>query len=468
MAPKPSSLNAEQKEVFKTILWFLVQGADTFVLKGYAGTGKTFLMQHLAKHLKEKQQPFCMLASTGRAATVLRGKTGFESKTVHGELYRFDKVDGDDETIADDAPNDRYGQMTLQFTPRPPDNDKIVYIVDESSMLSSEPSLDTIAAFGSGLLLQEFFDAIGSNKVIFVGDPGQLPPVGQLFSPALDMDWLAEHGRTAISKTLETVERTIAGNDILILANRIRLLSPNPAVKWPKLPAAFKENVKLHPSADHLFQEYLARYKQTGANGTLAIARSNRQVQKINQQFRQELYGDDLPVQVGDILLVNKNNYMVPLTNGDFVEVKSIGHQRIYANLNFLSVRVRALTSEQEFELLLSLDILYGQTGKFTNEQSRAIMIEFSKRMKKMKIKANTDEYKAEMKKDDFVNCLQATYGYAVTCHKAQGGEWDSIFLFLDSKMYGMPHGELFRWWYTAITRAKSELHLEKGWWIGP
>src|SRR5438045_1867013 len=131
------NLNEEQKEAFKAIRKFIEHpAADIFVLKGYAGTGKTFLMQHLAMWLKENDHKFSMLASTGRAATVLRGKTGFEASTVHGELYRFNKVDGDEEDIPDDAPIDKYGQMTLQFGLRPPDEVKKVYIIDEASMLS--------------------------------------------------------------------------------------------------------------------------------------------------------------------------------------------------------------------------------------------------------------------------------------------------------------------------------------------
>src|SRR5664279_429840 len=180
MLAKPT-LNTEQKEAFETIQKFLDHpGPDTFVLKGYAGTGKTFLMQHLAKWLKANGREFCMLASTGRAATVLRGKTGFNTRTVHSELYNFSKVDGDHEGIPEGAPVDLYGQMKLQFLLRQADEVRRVYIVDESSMLSSEPSDDSLAAFGSGILLNDFFDAVGSNKIIFVGDPCQLPPVGQV------------------------------------------------------------------------------------------------------------------------------------------------------------------------------------------------------------------------------------------------------------------------------------------------
>jgi hypothetical protein len=378
-------------------------------------------------------------------------------------------VDGDHEDIPEDAPTDRYGQMKLQFLLRQPDEIKRIYIVDESSMLSSEPSDDSLAAFGSGVLLNDFFDAAGSNKIIFVGDPCQLPPIGQEFSPSLSMDWLAGQKRSAISVTLEKIERTKKENDIPLLAMRIRqMLQMESWPQWPKLPAAGRNHVKLYSGREELFQAYLKRFKKAGANGCLAIARSNATVQSLNQAFRAAWYGEEnKPLQVNDILLVNRNNYKVALTNGDFIRVLSLGETKIQSGLHFQQVKVRALASGEEHELLLSLDILYGNTGQFTREQNRALMIDFSQRMKKKGTKPNTPQYKQAMLKDNSLNCLQAGYGYFVTCHKAQGGEWDEVFLFLDKKMYGMPKPELFRWWYTAVTRAKKQLHLENGWWIG-
>ena len=208
--------------------------------------------------------------------------------------------------------------MKLQFRLREPDRKKRIYIIDESSMLSSEPSDDSIAAFGSGVLLGDFFDAVGTNKIIFVGDPCQLPPVKQTHSPSLNMDWLAGQGRTAISVTLESIERTKNDNDIPIMAMRIRhMLGLESWPKWPKIPAYNRNNVKLYPSRQALFNAYIEKYKLDGGNNTLAIARSNAMVQSLNSAFRKELYKNDaLPLQLSEILLVNRNNYKIPLTNG--------------------------------------------------------------------------------------------------------------------------------------------------------
>src|SRR6202012_1751215 len=157
--------------------------------------------------------------------------------------------------------------------------------------------------------------------------PCQLPPVGQAYSPALDMDWLARERRSAIAFTLETIEKTKADNDILLLATRVRhMVNQESLPKWPKLPAKGRDNVKLYPDWESLFKGYLEKFKKVGPNGVLAIVRSNLSAQAINGAFRKELYGSaEIPVRVDDILLINRNNYKVPLTNGDFVTVSQIG-----------------------------------------------------------------------------------------------------------------------------------------------
>jgi ATP-dependent exoDNAse (exonuclease V) alpha subunit len=463
------TLNPEQKAAFKAIKEFLEHpAANVFVLKGYAGTGKTFLMQGLAKMLTDTEQEFCMLASTGRAATVLKGKTGYETKTVHGELYNFSKVDGIQHFMNNKAAENS-NQMSLEFMVRSADENKRVYIVDESSMLSCEaPKNASFTNFGSGNLLDDFFKVAGNNKIIFVGDPCQLPPVGQNSSPALDMAWLAKQNRVAVTYSLQKIERVTAGNDILRLATAVRNMSQQIAwERFPKLPASDLNNVKLHQTDDDLFTQYLKNYREHGANETLAIARSNKTVQKINREMRRELFGDAYkPLQIGEILLITQNNYTVPLSNGDFVEVRELGAIVNKVGMKFQKVKVRPISAEVDFTLMLSLDSVNDIKGNLTEEQSKELMVDFSFRMQGKKIEPNSPEYNKAMRQDEFLGCLKATYGYAVTCHKAQGGEWNNVFLFLEKSMYGMDRLELCKWWYTSITRARTHLHLENNWWI--
>jgi ATP-dependent exoDNAse (exonuclease V) alpha subunit len=464
-------LNREQKAAFKAITKFLEHpAANVFVLKGYAGTGKTFLMQRLAQMLTDTEQEFCMLASTGRAATVLKGKTGFETKTVHGELYNFSKVDGMDSFSHKDKAGDNSAQMSLEFMVRSADEGTRVYIVDESSMLSCEaPKNASFTNFGSGNLLDDFFKVAGNNKIIFVGDPCQLPPVGQNISPALDVAWLATQNRVAVSYTLTKIERVTAGNDILRLAGAVREMSGQSGwARFPKLPASGLNNVRLHEDGTALFAEYLKSYRANGASQTLAIARSNSTVQKINREMRRELFGDkNKPLQIGEILLVTQNNYTVPLSNGDFVEVRELGAIATKAGMKFQKVKVRPIATVVDYTLMLSLDAVNHIKGNLTDDQTRELMIDFSFRMNEKKVQPNTPVYNQAMRQDEYLGCLRASYGYAVTCHKAQGGEWNNVFLFLEKSMYGMDRLELCKWWYTSITRARTQLHLENNWWIG-
>jgi len=469
MSDQPT-LNADQKAAFKAIQKFLDHpAANVFVLKGYAGTGKTFLMQRIAKWLEEKQKKFRMLAATGRAASVLKGKTGFTASTVHGEVYRFSKIDGLDDHIANSAANTASSQMTLQFMTRPPDEEPIIYIVDEASMLSAEIGVsDGLAVFGSGVLLDDFFQVAGNNKIIFVGDPCQLPPVGSAFSPALDVQWFAGQQKVAVSVTLTMIERTKGTNDILVLAGAIRAMRDDKTPgRFPKLPASGLNNVKLHATDSAMFNDYAAKYKALGINKVLAIARSNKMVQQLNRAMRRELFGSEHePLREGDVLLVTQNNYAFPLTNGDFVVVNELGTITTKAALKFQKVRITAVASGKEYSIMLSLDTLSSLKGSLTNEDSKYLMIDFAERMRAKGIAQSSELYQTAMREDEYVNCLKVSYGYAVTCHKAQGGEWNNVYLFLEKSMYGMPYPELCNWWYTAVTRAKEELNLVNNWWV--
>ena len=463
--------NKKQQEVFDHLKAFVNgKSHDTFILNGYAGTGKTYLIQHFGAYLKSNKILFSLLATTGRAAAVLRGKTDLEVQTVHGELYFFSKVDGDHEDLDEKASPDDFGQMKLVFEPRKPDDFVKVYIVDEASMLGSEVGPDTsFASFGSGKLLPDLLEAIGNNKIIFVGDPCQLPPIAQDNSPALNENWLVEHGRKVQVGTLDIIMRTQHDNDILSLAASVRNQIGKPKIAaWTKLQALNRNNCSIYSHANTLFLEYFARFLQYGPADSIAICRSNSSCNKVNKSIRNRLYPNSKQmVNIGEILMVTQNNYLIPLTNGDFVEVLEIADIHSQSTLRFADVRVKQLFTAKEFSIKLALDPFLHHSPNLSADQQRSLMIDFSKRMRQKNIKPNSEAYLETMKVDPFLNSLRASYGYAVTCHKAQGGEWGDVYLFLDKGMYGiMSNDELLRWWYTAITRTKRQLHLSLDWWI--
>lgn len=465
------TLTEHQQDIFNQIMSFIhAPGAGIFILKGYAGTGKTTLLQYIASQLHKENRKFALLASTGRAASVLRSKTNFSASTIHSEIYKFSGVDGDEEHIPDDAMPELFGDMTLQFGLRMRDeqDDTKVYIVDEASMVSNVLTDNkSFAHFGSGLLLTDFLNTVSRNKVIFTGDPAQLPPVAQQESPALSEDWFNNNHIHVKSGTLTEILRQKSDNDILVLATRIRKMVNNtPSYKWIKIPVAGIRNVELLPS-QQMKEEYVKYTVSHGYNDTIAVAHSNRNCNEINRYVRKTRYGDEnAPLQIGDILMVTQNNHIVPLVNGDFVEVIKIGDKQFYSNLRFVDIVVKAKHNDTKFNTLLCLDTLYNGRPNITSEQQRLLMINFSMRLRRKNVRPKTQAYNEALRKDPFLNSLRANFGYAVTCHKSQGGEWKQVFFFLNKSMYVMKKKSLARWWYTGITRAKEKLYLTDDWWI--
>jgi len=466
-------LNDNQEEVLVALKKFIIdKNTNTFILNGYAGTGKTFLMQHLAQYLTEKEISFGLLASTGRAAAVLRGKTSYEAKTVHGHLYFFTEVSGVSEKHTHETPHQDFGQMKLQFEFVIPEKEQRVEVLifDEASMLSSEDQGETShAVFGSGKLMEDIFAASEGTKLVFVGDPAQLPPVGQLLSPALDKTWLEQKGRKVVQHTLTKIERTQAGNDILVVAQEIRQMMENPnPPKWNMIPARARNNIKIFENETALIQSYIQNFKEKGSSRTIMIARSNTTVQHTNAFVRRHLFQEENPaMRVGDILLVTQNNYLVPLSNGDFIKILKIGETKMQANLKFTNVHIVSLATEKEYEILISADVLESYQNNFTLDQTQELMIDFVWRMSRNRVKANSAIFKQKMQYDPFLNCLKATYGYVITCHKSQGGEWEDVYILGQKAMLPPPkHKEPLRWWYTSITRAKKQLYTNNGYWI--
>ncbi|MFN4286614.1 MAG: ATP-dependent RecD-like DNA helicase [Lacibacter sp.] len=467
------TLTAGQKQALQQITDFLQSpGSGIFILKGYAGTGKTTLIKLLAQQLQQQQQQFALLAPTGRAAAVIRSKSGFDANTIHGELYTFHGVDGEPDPDLTDPQPDDFGQMRLLFTMRLPEAaeyEEKVYIIDEASMVSDEPAVDTsFAEFGSGHTLSDLLHAAGTNKIIFVGDPCQLPPVGAAYSPALDAAYLRSRGKTVQEFELKEIVRQAEGSAVLQLAHRIRRQTQQTHFeKWIKIKARDIPAVAC-TSYQAQLQYYLSKLQHGQPQDVIAICHSNKECLQINRQVRRHLLGSaDAPLQEGDLLIITQNNYKVPLANGDFVLVRYVDpHIQMYCGLQFCNVTVEDLHTGQQHNALMCLNTLYSGSPNITHQQQRSLMIAFSKKMRAQQIKPRTIRYREELQNDPYLNSLRANYGYAVTCHKSQGGEWEQVFLFLNKGMYVMPGPMLTRWWYTAVTRAKNQLVLTDDWWL--
>lgn len=468
-----AKLTEKQAAVMASILQFLDKpGGGVFILKGYAGTGKTFLLQKLAATLDSRKRKYVLLAPTGRAASVLRAKSDLQASTIHSHLYSFSDVDGEPEPGVDVPEIDQFGQMRLIITLRSIDTEagnNCVYIVDESSMVSDEPGDATsYAHFGSGHLLSDLLQIVGTNKIIFSGDPAQLPPVTEPKSPAMEEAFFRKQGKTVQTAELDEILRQEPDNDILQLATKVRALTSRKSdYKWIKLPARGLSRVTLL-SERELLDRYLRDIDAGGMNDRIAICHQNWGCSEISRQVRQHLYGNSkAELQGGDLLMVTQNNYLVPLTNGDFVEIVVAGSISNHAGFRFQRVRVKAQHNGTEYETLLSWDVLFGNIPNLSADQQRSLMIDFSQRMRYKGIKPKSDAYYKAMQADPYLNSLRANFGYAVSGHKAQGGEWAHVYLFLKKGMYIMGPQNLSRWWYTAVTRAKQQLYVTEDWWVG-
>lgn len=462
-------LNENQHTAFSNIQKFLTdKNSQVFILKGYAGTGKTSLVGKLAKWLKENKHDFILLASTGRAAKVLRDKTNENVNTVHSQIYRFADITEDLESwTALTVQTDEKGQLSLAFDLKYAASDSnIVYIIDEASMISDTGEQShSFADYGSGDLLGDLFRHDPQGKFIFVGDPAQLPPVGQSFSPALSPRHInIKFGKNVRYYELKEVVRQKSHNTIINASADLRKLYTNPpAVKWAKFPLRHHRDIKFVYDQNELISAYTKKLISEGNNFCTMICQTNRQRQILNDLIRSLLHKKS-PLETGDLLMITQNNYLTGLVNGDQVEVIKIGRKEQRCDLTFTRVEVKELTSGSKHAVLMIEEILSGSTQNIDKSQHTALLVDFYQRMKAKNIKQKSELFRQEMHKDIYLNALRGVYGYALTCHKAQGGEWEQVFLNLDNKIQGMPSPGIYQWLYTAVTRTKETLILADNW----
>ena len=467
-------LNPGQQAAMDALLAFVHGPASVFILDGAAGTGKTTLVKSLCMALERQKISFKLTASTGRAAKVLGAKAGYKAITVHSLLYVFDEVSGNAKD-GEDPWKSTSGQLFLQFDLRQPiaSEKPGVIIVDEASMISQHTVQDGhTAKFGSGNLLADLRQFAGKSKLIFVGDACQLPPVAEeAFSAALSPDYWQQQGVSFGIHTLSQIVRQQRGNEILQVATKFRARVGKPPQPYLlNLPLPQQRNVFSTLGKDAFLDEYHSAVVQHGLNQSIAICHGNQQAHELNKLMRKKL-GRSPKLQKDDLLMVVQNSKSADLVNGDQVVVKKVSQFAERAGFTFLKVEVESLFGGEAIETLLVADLLYNSQSSLSSDDVRRLLIDFDSRMEVANVLRNSDRYKRLLADDQYVNALRAKFGYAITVHKAQGGEWDAVFLYLNSSIHGMiyvpgtqgikapdGHEHYHRWFYTAITRAKEKL----------
>ena len=474
-------LTKSQSMVLRQVLEFIDHPTDrVFILKGYAGTGKTTLMRFLINELDEQEKVYHLLASTGRAAKILANASGKNGRTstIHSLVYTFNGLNKDlDEK--DGVVADAQGQLFLVFEPSKLDIKNCpesIYIVDEASMVSDVATKDiTQAKFGSGRLLKELldYDQRPASKFIFLGDPCQLPPIEEYYSPALMKEYfLSEFGMSAQEAQLTEIMRQQDGNDIIYASKKIRGLynqAPNNASfygrqkLWTKLPFRSCKNIKLHSSLDEMLDDYVDKFRANGMNSVVCVCRRNKDCSELSGIIRERLGYPPGKVQEGDLLMVIQNNKPTGLMNGDMVTVVEWSQKyETKAQLKFRHLKVRELFTGKESSTLIIEDTINQSRLNLDAHQQQELFVDFIIRMKQKDItaKRTPDEFYEAMFNDPYLNALRCVYGYAITCHKSQGGEWQEVYMHVPRNICLNPTKETYQWIYTSMTRAQKTLHM--------
>ena len=487
-------LTSSQFAAFDAFKTFLSDPTQVLILKGAAGTGKTTMIAEFLKILSASKRPVTLMAPTGRAAYIIGNKCNFSASTIHRAIYvltNLKYVTRNIEEDLDDAIHARFGLRK--------NNDCIdhVYIVDEASMISDTFSEGEAFSFCSGKLLTDLFSFAGGRKIVFVGDYAQLPPVGMNFSPALDGEYLKERFLCNVSICmLREVLRQSEGSVMLNNATKVR----DSIEKKSFVDFKLDDGCDVVVANEDLLSPYFALFQDKPSVRSVVVTYSNCQALKYNSFIRQRYYGNAVPrLRAGDLLMITRNNYAYEyeLFNGNIVLVESCQPdaevevrpiqiktgknciQMVELRFRKVVIKFNAGGKSVSLPIILLDNFLDDPSGTLGSLLARALIVDFNKRLPKhinsrlseikkiMREKSNLspedqmlcEQYLDILNKDPYYNAVICKYGYAITCHKAQGGEWDNVFVDMD-RFGGMANESYFRWAYTAITRASKKIWL--------
>lgn len=422
-----------------------------FLLKGYAGTGKTTIISSLVKNLWKVGMKSVLLAPTGRAAKVMASYSNKQAFTIHKKIYFPKKASGGG----------------VSFTLQKNKHTNTIFIIDEASMIP-DTNVDG-KLFENNSLLDDLISYVYSGKnckMILIGDTAQLPPVRLELSPALDRKVLDyNYQKDVYEIELDEVMRQHHDSGILANATNLREIIQNNYFEPFKFHLDYQDIIRL-TDGDEILDAFYTAYDQNSIEDTTLIVRSNKRANLYNQQIRNRILDRDNEITTGDFIMIVKNNYywlrdskdVGFIANGDICEILEIYKFIDLYGFHFVEVKLRMVDypDQNPFDTVLLLDTLHSESPSLTFEESNKLYQEITKDYSDLRSK-----YKIMLavKNNKFFNSLQVKFSYAMTCHKSQGGQWKNVFI---EQPY-LPDGQdisYLRWLYTAITRAQKKLYL--------
>ena len=441
------SFTIEQEKLTHQLSDFIlsISTRNIFLLKGYAGTGKTSLISALVNSLSSVNKKPLLLAPTGRAAKVLSKFSKRSASTIHRKIYWIN--------------SNKNGNTYIKLKENTHTN--TIFIVDEASMIPESSD----KGFGNRSLLNDLihyvYDGIGC-KLILIGDTAQLPPVHLEISPALSEDFLSQnYSKEILSFSLSEVVRQEKSSTILLNATSIRQQITEHHFELPNF--IINDDVIRIESGDELQESLEDNYNKSGLTNTIILCRSNKRANIYNQQIRSRIRYLEEEISTGDLLMVVRNNYFwlgdknksELIANGDIIEVLSVNKINEKYGFKFANITIKLLDfiEDKELDVLVMLDTIKLETSSLSYEDYQKLYNEISKEY-------NGVDAKKKIKENRYLNALQVKFSYSITCHKSQGGQWENVFVDLGYFKKEMLDLSFLRWLYTAITRASKKLYL--------
>ena len=440
--------NSEQNKILLKLVEYIntLGNRSIFLLKGYAGTGKTTLISALVKSLPSIGKRSVLLAPTGRAAKVLAKYSKKKSSTLHKKIYWIRTT--------------KNGNTFITLKENLHTN--TIFIVDEASMIPE----DAKDGINKRSLLEDLIKYVYEGidcKLILIGDTAQLPPVNLDISPALDENNLdKKYQKQIIHQELKKVVRQEKNSMVLENATHLRELIEGNIKKLPKI--KLNQEVVRISSGDELQEHIEKSYGNSGVENTTIICRSNKRANQYNDRIRSEILWHEDIISAGDILMVVRNNYFWLdekseagfLANGDIIEVTRIKEiiERYGFKFAKASIRLMDYENENEIDTILLLDTINSESPSLKYDEYKKLYTEVGLDYKGQK------DINKKIKENEFFNAIQIKFGYSITCHKAQGGQWKNVFIDIGYFKKEMLDKNYLRWLYTAFTRSTENLYL--------